>query len=219
MLRIRCPNCATILSAEASPHAQVCRCPSCHKALRIPARKSPPAPAEAPAAQDAGYELLEEDIPAGKLDREGDRPGPAPDAPGPPRRKRRRRKEARGGGPGEAWRYYTDALGVYGWSLVALAGAWAFGLLLSCLVPPAGALLLLLGSALAVLGNLWIVYVAFTDNPLYGILCFSTCLFIYVYVFMNLEETWRPAVLVLLGNLMAWSGAVFFFAASAAAAG
>ena len=69
-----------------------------------------------------------------------------------------------------------------------------------------GRLALVVGSGLVLAGNLWIGFVAFRDSPVFGMLCFFTCLFTYAYVFMNPEETWRPAALTGLGFLFTLSG-------------
>jgi hypothetical protein len=67
-------------------------------------------------------------------------------------------------------------------------------------------LALAVGSALLMVGNVWIAFIAYRDNHVFGMLCFCTCLFTYVYIVVNPEETRRPAVLTGLGLLFALSG-------------
>jgi hypothetical protein len=61
--------------------------------------------------------------------------------------------------------------------------------------------LMLTGNGLMLAGNIWTGFIAFRDDHTYGMLCFFTCLFTYVYIFMNLEETWRPASVTAIGFL------------------
>jgi hypothetical protein len=143
---------------------------------------------------------------------------PAPDErPPAPRRKRRRRKR-RARPLRDGWRYYTGAIGAFGWSLIALTGLWLGGLALALIWPELGQGLLIAGSALVLVGNVWIAFVAYGDSQVFGFLCFSTCLFSYVYVFMNPDETWRPAALTVLGFLCTFSGLLVSQLAAAAPA-
>ena len=54
--------------------------------------------------------------------------------------------------------------------------------------------------------DFWIAFIAYQDSQVFGMLCFGTCLFTYVYIFMNLEETRRPAALTGLGFVFIVSG-------------
>jgi hypothetical protein len=104
--------------------------------------------------------------------------------------------------------YWLGAIDVFGWVLVGLFGLYLCTLTLVLLSPGSWRLLLVLGNGLMLFGNLWIAFVAYQDSHVYGMLCFGTCLFTYVYIFMNPDETWRPAALTGLGLLMTVSGVV-----------
>ena len=54
----------------------------------------------------------------------------------------------------------------------------------------------------------WILIIAFQDEPIQGVLCFMLHLYWIAYVFMNLEETWKPAVLIVLGIVLSVGGFV-----------
>jgi hypothetical protein len=131
---------------------------------------------------------------------------PPPEERGPRKKKGRRKRKAdslRG-----TLRYYTDAMGLFGWILVALVGLWLVNLIAALVSPALGDALVVAGTALTLLGNVWIAFVAYKDSQVFGMLCFGTCLFTYVYIFMNLEETWKPALLTGLGFLISLSGLV-----------
>jgi hypothetical protein len=115
----------------------------------------------------------------------------------------------------EGWRYYTGAISPFGWGLAALIGLWVVGLVLALVWPDVGRVLLAVGSGLVLVGNVWIAFIAYGDSHVFGALCFATCLFTYVYVFMNLEETWRPAALTGVGFLFTFAGLLASQAAGA----
>ena len=117
------------------------------------------------------------------------------------RRRKRRPRPLRDG-----WRYYTGAVSPFGWGLVGLVVLWLVGLALALEWPVLGGALLAVGSGLVLVGNLWITFIAYGDSHVFGMLCFGTCLFTYVYVFINIEETWRPASLAGVGFLFTLSG-------------
>ena len=128
---------------------------------------------------------------------------------------RKRRRKRRASPLRDGWRYYTGAIGPFGWSLAGLIGLWLVGLVLALVWPDLGGVLLTVGSVLVLVGNVWIAFVAYGDSHVFGMLCFGTCLFTYVYIFMNLEETWRPAALTAVGFLFTFSGLLVSHAAGA----
>jgi hypothetical protein len=125
----------------------------------------------------------------------------APDAALGTKRKRRtkaRRKRREAAVP---WRYYLGGVGAFGWVLAGLFVAWVASVAYAVVTPGLGGTLMLAGNGLVLVGNIWVGLIAFRDHHTYGMLCFFTCLFTYVYIIMNLEETWRPASLTALGFL------------------
>jgi hypothetical protein len=122
------------------------------------------------------------------------------------RRKKKGRRKRQADSYGGSWHYYTGAIDSFGWVLIGLIGLWLAGLGHALMSPGQGRWLLVVGNALLLVGNVWIGFVAYRDNQVFGMLCFGTCLFTYAYIFMNLEETWRPAALTGLGFLFTFSG-------------
>jgi hypothetical protein len=123
----------------------------------------------------------------------------------PRRRRRRRRRE---GALRAGWHYWTGAISPFGWALAGLLALWLAGLAAALAWPDLGRVLLVVGSGLVLAGNVWIAFVAYGDSQVFGMLCFATCLFTYVYIFMNPYETWRPAALCVVGFLFTFSGMV-----------
>jgi hypothetical protein len=124
------------------------------------------------------------------------------------RRKKKGRKKRPAASVGGTLRYYLGGIDSFGWVLVGLVVFWLASLLLSLVSANAARFLVVLGNGLVLIGNIWIAFIAYRDSHVYGVLCFGTCLFTYVYIFMNLEETWRPAALTGLGFFFAFSGVV-----------
>jgi hypothetical protein len=122
------------------------------------------------------------------------------------RRKKKGRRKRQANSYGNSWRYYTGSIDAFGWILIALFGLWLACLVFALVSPGQGRGLLVVGNVLLVIGNIWIGFVAYRDSQVFGMLCFATCLFTYAYIFMNLEETWRPAALTALGFLFIFSG-------------
>jgi hypothetical protein len=120
----------------------------------------------------------------------------------------RRRRKRRAGVVREGWRYWTGAISPFGWALAGLVGLWLVGLALALTWPELARVLMVVGSVLVLAGNVWIAFVAYGDSQVFGMLCFATCLFTYVYVFMSPYETWRPAALCVVGFLFTFSGMV-----------
>jgi hypothetical protein len=127
----------------------------------------------------------------------------------------RKRRKPRVGPLREGWRYYTGAISPFGWSLAGLVGLWLVGLALALVSPTMGQVLMVVGSGLVLVGNIWIAFVAYGDSQVFGMLCFGTCLFTYVYVFINPSETWRPAALTGVGFLFTFSGLLLSHTAGA----
>jgi hypothetical protein len=122
------------------------------------------------------------------------------------RRKQKGRRKRQADSSGGKWRYYAGTIGSFGWILVGLIGLWLGSLVFALVSPGQGRWLLVVGNTLVLVGNVWIGFVAYRDSHVFGMLCFATCLFTYAYIFMNLEETWRPAALTGLGFLFTLSG-------------
>ena len=122
------------------------------------------------------------------------------------RRKRKGRRKRHTDSLAGRLRYCTGVLGAFGWTLVGLSALWLGSLVLALVWPGLGQWLLLVGNGLVLIGNVWIAFIAYQDSQVFGMLCFGTCLFTYVYIFMNLEETRRPAALTGLGFVFVVSG-------------
>ena len=59
--------------------------------------------------------------------------------------------------------------------------------------------LALIGVLLAVIGNLWIVVLAFRTGLLWGLGCLFVPLVGLVYCALNFRETWKPLVVAMIG--------------------
>ena len=107
-------------------------------------------------------------------------------------------------------RYYLEWISPFGWGLLGLLGVWMFCTAVAFVAPEAARLLLILGGGLVLVGNVWIGFIAYKDSHVFGMLCFFTCFFSYIYFFISPDETWRPGGLTVIGLL--------FFLSSAAVA-
>jgi hypothetical protein len=227
MVRIKCPHCGAVHDVDDSRRGQICRCGACEKDMQIPTRAtvlpvplpdtsirpdlprneaSPftvsPARPERPADWSAGFApedavlFLEKQITA--------------DVPPEEKKQRRRRKSRRRRLQPDSLsarlRYYTGAIGTFGWILVGLLGLWLGCVALALVSPDRWRLLLTIGGGLVLIGNIWIAFIAYQDSQVFGMLCFCTFLFTYAYIFMNPQETWKPAALTGLGFLFTVSG-------------
>jgi hypothetical protein len=65
----------------------------------------------------------------------------------------------------------------------------------------------LLGIALAVVGNLWIVVLAFRTGLLWGLGCLFVPPVGLIYSVLNFRETWKPLVLAIAGWVLFFSHA------------
>jgi hypothetical protein len=227
MIRVRCPKCGTVRDLVGEARGQVLSCAVCGQQFRLPGGDTgPAAKAPAPAREETEDEaprsgpvrsaksegVLARDDRAVRAEEREREEEEELDRPGPRKTKRRKRKVRRRRSDNavlDFFYYYTGAMGVFAWSVVALVLFWFFGAILTLLVPQAGLFLVFLGGAAASFANVWLIYIAFKDNPLYGVLCLTTCLFAWVYMFMNLEEGWRPGALIVLGVVMSLSGWMF----------
>jgi hypothetical protein len=238
MVRIKCPSCAAVQEVADSLRGQVGKCRACHGALPIPrASQAPATIAPGPDPADPTHwtssssvggpdNQIRPDRPGGEprplvvsLPNFAERDGPAivkepvDEAPPPPARKRGRRtrkghKKRRGRNESGALGYFLGAISPFGWGLVGLAGVWLACIAFAFVSTVPGRLLLVLGACLLVVGNVWIAFIAYTDSQVFGLLCFCTCFFTYVYIVMNPDETWRPGALSGLGLLFSLSGIV-----------
>jgi hypothetical protein len=102
--------------------------------------------------------------------------------------------------------YYLGGVGAFGWALAGMFACWLVALALTPLHPRLGLGLATLGGVLYFVGSWWIVFIAFRDDAWAGSLCLFTQLFLFAYIYMNVEATWRPAGLMILGLLMVVSG-------------
>jgi hypothetical protein len=114
-------------------------------------------------------------------------------------RKKNGRKRRRADSFSARLRYYTGAIGPFGCLVIGLISLWLGSLVLALVSPDRWRWLLLIGSGLLAVGNIWIGFIAYQDSHVFGMLCFGTILFTYVYILMNPQETWRPAALSGLG--------------------
>jgi hypothetical protein len=196
MIVVPCPRCAKEYQLADSLRGQVLSCPDCGAPIRV----EPP--------EDDEPVLLE------SVTDEEPAPPPHLDV-APPRlktarirRKKKKRPRDTGNVVLDTLTYLFGAVGVFGFVLAGMVACWLFALALTPLVPKFAILIASLGGLLQFVAWWWIVFVAFRDDARYGSLCIFTFLFAYVYIYMNLEGTWRPAALIILGLLMVVSGNV-----------
>jgi hypothetical protein len=202
MARIKCRGCGAVQDVEDALPGQLSACAACGRLLRLPPAPDTSIREDRPGSEPRPLVLSPYGERVPDIARE-----PPPAEQEPPRRSKPRRKR-RAASLGERWRYYLGAVDTFGWVLVGLGAFWLAGLIGALLSPGLGRLLLLAGTALVAVGNVWIGFVAYRDGQVYGMLCFCTCLFVYVYVLMNPDETWRPGALTGLGFVFVVSGLV-----------
>ena len=215
---IRCPACRHQFSAPLLPMPFD---PVPQPAPEPPLPEPPPPPsveeepltlplAEEPAATTAVTANLPIPLQDDGLDGpipEGSDPARSPDSsPAPRRKKKKKRKRKKMEGLLDTFRYYTDAFGVFPWVMLGLIGVWLLVAGMSFLVPALALFLTVLGGLLYLVGWFWFVVVAFRDDGYHGALCLVTHFYWIVYLFMNMEEAWRPTALMILGILVAVSG-------------
>jgi len=62
--------------------------------------------------------------------------------------------------------------------------------------------LALIGVLLAIIGNLWIVVLAFRTGLLWGLCCLFVPPVGLVYCALNFRETWKPLIVAIVGLVM-----------------
>lgn len=128
----------------------------------------------------------------------------------PRRRRRRKRRASEDENPLlENFRYYTAAFGILPWIVGATLLIWIFLLGVSLLLPPVVFLAMVLGFVVYMTGWVWLVITAFRDDTFQGMLVVFLKIYGLVYIFLNLNETWKPAVLLFLGLFMEVASFVF----------
>jgi hypothetical protein len=128
----------------------------------------------------------------------------------PRRKKRRKRRRKQASGFLETFRYYTEAFGAFPWILLGLLGVCVGCGGVSLLFPAVSLAMIGLGVVLYLGGWCWFVVVAFKDDSYHGVLCMVTHFYWPVYLFLNLEEAWKPTAIMVLGILVAAGGGGIF---------
>src|SRR5262245_4860000 len=239
-----CPECRKLLRAPEAHAGKSVRCPNCQVQFRTPAAPAasaatapatPPVPRPPEPREDEPLSLPladEDDKPAAVTPKAPNRVGPGPDdtlpetvdsdpddsaEAEPARRKKKRRKKRRKKSDSllDTFQYYTAAFGVFPWVVLGLLGAMVLLGGLSLLVPPVSLLLIGLGVAVYMSGYFWFVMVAFRDDLFHGYMCVLTHFYWFIYLFLNLEEAWRPTALMVLGILCSAIGVGILVAVSA----
>ena len=98
-----------------------------------------------------------------------------------------------------------SCFGFAGIVLIVLYAGWLLSLPLTLLMPRLTLLHVSVGSIFYTVGWIWVVLIAYKDDGWSGTLCLFTNLYVFVYAYVNLESTWKPAGLMLLGLLMIFS--------------
>lgn len=229
MIRIKCPKCAKALTIKSAQPGAVGACPACGCKFRIPqgvqpeAEDRPRAPARTPLvkkpapAKDEDYEVVDEDYEVVDEDYEvvdeAPRRAPAPRRPPrrreeedddrweedrerdedddrPRQRKRRRRRSSEG---------VFGGMSGFALTLLALGAGWLLLTVVSFLVPAVGGAMYFLGFAIALVGGIWLLIVAFTESPLWGLGCLFVPFVSLVFALTHWEEAGRPFLINLIG--------------------
>jgi hypothetical protein len=231
MLSLSCPRCRKPLKAAEEHAGRKVRCPGCKHEFPIPAGQKPEPPVRRPAAPaPLPPSPIPEPLPVSEAVRaaeasqeqllevdEEPEPEAEPGEEAPRRRKKRRKRRRRKsrGGLLDTLHYFTGSFGVFPFVLAGLVAVWLLMGVLSLLVPPVAMGVTVAGFVLYASGWLWLLIVAFGDDTFHGILCVATHFYWIAYVFINLEEAWRPVALMVLGMLVASSGAILMAALAA----
>jgi hypothetical protein len=197
MIVVFCPFCDREYQLADSLRGQVLTCLACQAPIRVE-----------PPADDDEEPVLLESVPDEEANVTKDEPAPEKVKLKRFRKKRPKRPDGVGSAAADLVRYFLGAVGVFGYVLAGLFAVWLLLVAVTPLAPRLALAQITIGSVLQIAGWWWIVFVAFREDAWYGSLCVFTCLFAYVYVYMNLEGTWRPAGLMVLGLLMTISGNV-----------
>jgi phage FluMu protein Com len=208
-----CPHCGRTLRAREDQSGKKVRCPACREVVTVPEPDideeydlaapeesvGKPGP-EIPEALPAGGGEDTFTVATGEEATGRDRPRR--------RRRRRRRRRDEGNVVLETFHYYTASFGVFPWVMAGL-------LLMSCcmggvglLAPGLPIIVVVFGAVLYNVGWFWLVITAFRDDTFHGMLCLVTHFYALAYIFINLEEAWRPATVMILGIFVALFGAV-----------
>ena len=70
-----------------------------------------------------------------------------------------------------------------------------------------GMALLVLGIILSVVGGLWLLITAFQESVLWGFGCLIVPIVSLIFVFLHWEESRKPLLIALAGNVLAIAGA------------
>jgi hypothetical protein len=107
------------------------------------------------------------------------------------------------------YNYFNDSFGIAGFVMLGLLVVWFFGLMGTCLLPPAMILLIGVGIMAVLGGHFWLVVIAFRDSTMAGLLVlagpaipFVGGLLVLIYAIMNINETWKALLLQLIGILI-----------------
>jgi hypothetical protein len=234
-LTFNCPGCARLLQVPADLAGKIVRCPACLRTVVAPpaaAEQAPPAPPPPPPEEVLSLPLADDEpdadwFPAQPLPTAEDEEleveevkSESPAERGTPRRrkKRKKRRRAKSGELLDGLRYFTGGLGIFLPVLLGLAGMSLLCGVVTCLVPSLSVGMIVMGGGMYAVGWLWFLLVAFRDDSFHGVLCLVTQLYCFVYLFVNLEETWKPAALMVLGSLVAGAGVGILVLASPEAA-
>lgn len=71
-----------------------------------------------------------------------------------------------------------------------------------------GTILNVIGLAIAMVGAIWILVIAFQDSVMWGLLCFFIPCVVLYYVFTHWEKTKKPFLIEVVGGVVAGIGSV-----------
>jgi hypothetical protein len=205
-----CPRCAKEFELADVLRGQIINCPDCGQPMRV----------QPPGQQEESPPFFEDEWGTGIQEELPEEPGPAIGVDPKRLTIKRLRKRKKRRSPGEKylveqWNYFTGTFGIFGFVLLGLLGFWLFTLLLTPFLPQVCLGLISFGGLLYTVGWWWIVFIAYQDDGWSGTMCLFTMLYAYVYAYLNLEATWKPAGLMVLGILITISGYAtgFYFGA------
>jgi hypothetical protein len=185
--RKRCPECSEFMNLAKTSRNRVYTC-ACGKVIRVPLEQS------------------EEDEPEAE-------PDVAPSVRKQPRRKSIKRR-AEGGVLIDYWNYYNDSFGSASYVVLGLGLFWLCGLMGTCALPPAALVLIGVGIVAYYGGYIWLIVIGFSDSSLAGFLLLAGAFIPFIgllgliYAVMNIGETWRALVIMLMGFLIIFSAAL-----------
>jgi hypothetical protein len=175
----RCPKCSELMELVTTARERVYSC-ACGKVIRVPIN---------PKEEDDPPDIA---LPARK----------------PPRRKSFKRR-AQKNILIDYYNYFNDSFGIAGFVMLGLLVVWFFGLMGTCLLPPAMILLIGVGILAVIGGHIWLVVIGFQESTMAGLLVlagpaipFVGGLLVLIYAIMNIGETWKALLLQLIGILI-----------------